>query len=250
MQYFGTFETKYDELFLTESYIYINKDEEDIITDKEIKELTKTNKLRKKNIIGTIFLYSPLVTPIGYDSNSYLLDQEFDEFGKMIEIKVETYLTVFKHAMKNEELKGKVIQVRNLFNLNDKNIDASKLLMKFNDDLERYNSEQNTLFDRDIMYLDAQNLIPNGKFLFFAWGEKISLKEFPYIEEYARELYDNCVKLGKNIAFVYKKEKSREGSEQMLQFGTPMQNVKYKNSIATAVKQSFKEFPPKIAAYL
>ena len=36
------------------------------------------------------------------------------------------------------------------------------------------------------MYLDAANLIPSGKFVFFAWGDKISSKEFPYINDYAR----------------------------------------------------------------
>ena len=28
MQYFGTIETKYDEIFLTESYMYFNEDDE------------------------------------------------------------------------------------------------------------------------------------------------------------------------------------------------------------------------------
>ena len=37
------------------------------------------------------------------------------------------------------------------------------LLSKFNEDIERYNSSQNTEFERDLMYLDAYaNLIPSG----------------------------------------------------------------------------------------
>ena len=37
MQYFGTIETKYDEIFLTESYMYFNAEDEEI-TVKELKE--------------------------------------------------------------------------------------------------------------------------------------------------------------------------------------------------------------------
>ena len=247
MQYFGTIETKYDEIFLTQSYMYFNEDDE-VITAKELKEKIKTAKDRKKNIIGTVFLYSPLVTPVGYDSNKYLLEQEFDDFGKMIELKGETYITIFKQAMR-EHCAGKIVEIRNLFNLNEQNIDASTLLMKFNDDLEIYNSAQNTEFEREIMYLDAANLIPSGKFVFFAWGDKISSKEFPYIQEYAKVLYDNAVKLGKKIAFVYKREKTEQGSIEFLQFSNPVQNHKNKKTIASAIKKSFEQFPPVITSY-
>ena len=48
MQYFGTIETKYDEIFLTESYMYFNAEDEEI-TVKELKEKIKTAKDRKKN---------------------------------------------------------------------------------------------------------------------------------------------------------------------------------------------------------
>lgn len=249
MQYFGTFETKYEEVFLTESYLYISHDDEDIITPKQLKEKIKNNKLKKKNIIGTIFIYNPVVTPLGFDSNKFLLDQEFEDFGELVELKIETYVTIFKNAMKQDEYRGKVVQIRNLFNLNEKNIDASSLLMKFNSDLEKYYSSQNTEFDRDIMYLDAQNLIPSGKFVFFAWGEKISSKEFVYIDDYARMIFNNCEKLGKKIAFVYKEEKSLEFAKDLIQFATPMQNIKYKQEITKAIFKSFEEFPPKIASF-
>ncbi|MGA1941226.1 hypothetical protein [Arcobacter sp. YIC-310] len=243
MQYFGTFETKYEEVFLTSSYMYFNYDEDDIITAKDLKQKIKTNKDRKKNIIGTVYLYNPVVTPVGYDSNTFLLDQDFDQWGDFVEIKGENYITIFKQAMK-EQCKGKIVEFKNLFNLVEQNIDASSLLMKFNSDLEKYNSFQNTEFDRDIMYLDAANLIPNGKFVFFAWGDKIREKEFPYINDYAKLLYENVLKLGKKEAFVFKEEKSKEGAIEYLQFSNPMQNIKNKNSISEAIKKSFEQFPP------
>jgi len=246
MQYFGTFETKYDEVFLTSSYLYFPKEDE-IISADEIKAMIQNHKLRKKFIAGTVFFYTPMVTPEGYDSNKFLLDQEFDQFGEMVEIKMENSLTVFKNAI--QECEGKLVEFRNLFNLNEKNINASTLLMKFNADLEKYNSNLNTEFEREIMYQDAQNLIPNGKFVFFAWGDKLNAKEFPFIFEYAKTIYDNAVKLGKKVAFAYKKERSIDFSINQLQFSNPSENLKYKTSITNAIKESFKHSPVQPSPY-
>lgn len=247
MQYFGTIETKYDEIFLTESYMYFNVGDEEI-TVKDLKEKIKTAKDRKKNIIGTVFLYNPLVTPVGCDSNKYLLEQEFDNFGKMLELKGETYITIFKQAMR-KNCEGKIVEIKNLFNLIEKNIDVAVLLEKFNNDLESYNSYQTTQFDRDIMYLDVANIIPNGKFIFFCWGDKIKEKEFPYINDYAKTLYENMMKLGKKVVYVYKKEKTEQGAIDYLQFSNPTQNHKYKNAIINSIKKAFEEFPPTPTSY-
>jgi hypothetical protein len=247
MQYFGILETKYEEVFVTSSYLYFNKEDE-TITAKELKQLIKTTKDRKKNIIGTIFLYNPIVTPVGFDSNKFLLEQDFDQFDEYIELKSENYITTFKQAM-NKLCRGKLVEIRNLFNLNEEKIDASQLLMKFNADLETYNSSQKTEFDRELMYLDAQTIVPSGKFIFFAWGEKINSKEFPYISDYAELIYSRCVNMGKKIAFVYKKEKTLEGSVELLQFASPTQYSKYKHAINHSIKKSFEEFPPVCIGY-
>lgn len=247
MQYFGILETKYEEVFLTSSYLYFNNEDE-TITAKDLKKLIKTNKDRKKNIAGTIFLYNPVVTPVGFDSNKFLLDQDFDQFDEYVELKSESYITTFKQAMA-EQCKGKLVEIKNLFNLIEENIDASQLLMKFNADLETYNSSQNTEFDRDIMYLDAQNIIPAGKFVFFAWGEKINDKEFPYINDYAKLIYDRTVQMGKKVAFVYKKEKTLQGSIELLQFASPAQYSKYKHAINHSIKKSFETNPPSNIPY-
>ena len=247
MQYFGTIETKYEEIFLTSSYMYFNKEDE-IITVKELKAKIKSAKEKKKNVVGTVFLYNPVVTPMGYDSNKFLLDQDFDNFDEMIELKAENYITIFKQAMR-ATCEGKIVEIRNLFNLNEERVDASNLLAKFNDDLEIYSSAQNTAFDRDIMYLDAANLIPSGKFVFCAWGDKMNKKEFPYIYDYAKSIYDNSVKLGKKVIFVYKKEKTEQGAIDYLQFSNPSQNHKYKKFIANSIKKAFEEFPPKTTPY-
>ena len=67
-----------------------------------------------------------------------------------------------------DSCEGKIVEIKKSFNLIEQNIDASNLLSKFNEDIEKYNSSQNTEFERDLMYLDAQNLIPSGKFVYFA----------------------------------------------------------------------------------
>lgn len=242
MQYFGTIETKYEEVFLTSSYLYFNNEDEEI-TSKELKQMMKTNKDRKRNIAGTIFLYNPIITPVGFDSNSFLLDQNFDMFGEVIELKQENYITVFKQAL-NENYKGKIVEIKNLFNLNEKSIDAASLLTKFNSDLEKYNSLQNTEFDRDIMYFDAQEFIPSGKFVFFAWGEKINAKEFVFINNYAQTIFRRCLDMGKKVAFVYKKEKTQEWCEDHIQFASPYTISKYKHAISHSIKKSFEEVPP------
>ena len=247
MQYFGVIETKYEEIFLTSSYLYFNKEDE-TISAKELKNMIKTNKDRKRNIAGTIFLYNPVVTPLGFDSNKFLLDQNFDAFGELIELKQENYITTFKQAL-SKNYEGKLVEIKNLFNLVEENIDASQLLTKFNSDLETYNSSQNTEFEREIMYFDAQTFIPSGKFVFFAWGEKINTKEFPYIDNYARTIYERVVQMGKKIAFVYKKEKTQEWCQEHLQFAAIGQNNKYKIAITNAIKSSFEQGVPIIVSY-
>ena len=51
MQYFGEIQTKYEEVFLTQSYMYFKKDEDENISAKDLKNLIKTKDDRKKNII-------------------------------------------------------------------------------------------------------------------------------------------------------------------------------------------------------
>lgn len=47
MQYFGVIETKYEEIFLTQSYMYFNEEGEEI-TPKDLRDKIKTAKDRKK----------------------------------------------------------------------------------------------------------------------------------------------------------------------------------------------------------
>ena len=242
MQYFGKIETKYEEVFLTSSYLYFNYDDE-VVSAQDIKNMIKTTKDRKKNIAGSIFIYNPVVTPVGYDSEKFLLDQDFDSYDEYVELKCETYITVFKHAF-GPRLKGKLVEMKSLFNLIEKNINSTTLLTKFDQDLEKYYTGQNTEFDRDIMYQDANNLVPSGKFIFFCWGDKISQKEFTFIRTYSNTLFNRIEDMGKKVAFVYKRERGLESAKELLQFSNPVENYKYRASITNAIKESFRELPP------
>ena len=71
MQYFGELQTKYEEVFLTRSYMYFNREDEEEITAKDLKQKIKTAKDRKKNIIGTVYMYNPIITPMGFDTTKF-----------------------------------------------------------------------------------------------------------------------------------------------------------------------------------
>ncbi len=96
MQYFGEIQTKYEEVFLTQSYMYFKKDEDENISAKDLKNLIKTKDDRKKKYYRNCIIYNPVVTPIGFDSNKFLLEQDFKAFDELIELKCEGYITIFK----------------------------------------------------------------------------------------------------------------------------------------------------------
>ena len=72
MQFFGKYDTRFDREFLTESYLYFNEDDQEL-SPSEFEKLIKSKKDKKKNIVGTIFMYSPFYYPYGYDEKKKLL---------------------------------------------------------------------------------------------------------------------------------------------------------------------------------
>lgn len=244
MQYFGIFETMFDEEFLTSSYFYINKEGEEL-SPSEFRELIKNTKLKKENIAGTIFMYNPYIAPKGYDEKKSLASQDF-EFGDLVELKIEREMTLFKASIK-EGYEGKVIEVRNLFNLNTHKIDSPETLIFLNSDIEKLHTFQLTRYYREMNYLDINNLTINGKFIFFAWGNKLNQKEFANIFNYAQAVYDKCVKTQKKIAFIYRKSTKEQSAIEKLHFLYPYEQGKHKNALVSALTEAFKSYPPKVA---
>ena len=240
MQFFGKYDTGFDREFLVESYLYFNKDE-------EFEKRIQNRKLKKKNIVGTIFMYNPFFYPQGYDEKKKLSDQEFEFDGEFQNIKMEREITLFKQNIKAYE--GKIIHVRYLFNLDIKNIDTDEILMTMNDDVEILNTNQLTHFDKEMNYTDVDNLDINGKFVFFAWGSKINPKEFVYIHEYAKGIYDKCIQMQKKISYVFKRSTQEPYAVEHLQFLHPMATGRFKDRMPAAIEEAFDFNPPKSTAF-
>lgn len=241
MQYFGEYGTKFDEDFLTSSYLYIPYNGETIDVS-EFKELIKNKKLIKKNIAGTIFFYNPFVYPLEYDYKKRLAQQEFDFNQGFVELKVENEFTTLKPSLK--QYKGKLIEVKYLFNLITNNIDTSKKLMCLDEDCEVLNTQQLTFYDKAFNFQDVPNMNIHGKFVFFAWGNKISAKEFSYIHKYAKNIYDKCVQMKKNVVFIYRKTSSKEVAIKNLQFIHPNVTGRFKSNIKRAIEDVFLNSKP------
>jgi len=249
MQYFGNYEIGFDKEFLTQSYLYVPYEDE-ILDVKEFKAKIKTQKEKKKNIAGTIIMYNPFVYPIGYDDKKFLSDQDYDFDQGFVELKIEREMTLIKHALvQTDSYKGKLIEIKFLFNLNTNNIDRTEVLISFNADAELLNTNQLTVFHREFNYMDVANETINGKFVFLAWGHKINTKEFLYINDYAKSYYDKCVQSQKKIAFVYRKTTKDAYAVEHLQFLHPIQSGRFSSNMPAAIRNVFKQYPPAPAAF-
>ncbi len=246
MQYFGKYDTRFEDEFLTESYLYFNKNDEEISSN-EFKKLINNQKLKKKNIVGTIFIYNPFVYPLDFDNKKSLTNQNFDEWNTFVELKIEKEIALFRASIKGYD--GKIVQIRNLYNLNIENIDHPELLVKLNEDVEKLNTNQLTMLDKSMNYIDINNLTINGKFIFFAWGNKISKKEFVYLYEYAKSIYEKCVQTQKKIVFLYKRSTQKDYAQKHFQFLHPTENIKYKDRMLHSLKQAFSTQPPQCVYY-
>ncbi len=236
MQFFGKYDTRFESEFLVESYFYFNREDEEL-SPEEFKKLINNKKLKKKNIAGTIFMYNPFYYPHGYDENKKLSSQDFEFDGSFHSLKMEREITLFKQQMKGYE--GKVVQIRFLFNFNVQNIDRDETLMTINDDVEMLSTEQLTRFDRELNYTDVNNLGLNGKFILFAWGSKINPREFPYINDYAKAIYEKCLESQKNVVFVYKRSSQKEYAIEHLQFMHPITTGRFKDRLPDAFAEVF-----------
>ena len=80
------------------------------------KLLIKNKKLKKKNIAGTIFMYSPFHTPVGFIENKTLYSQDFDFDARFHHIQIQREIPMFRASIKGYE--GQLVEIRTLFNLN------------------------------------------------------------------------------------------------------------------------------------
>ena len=198
MQIFGKYKIVHDLEYLVKTYIYINKDNNEEL---KIEDLNLLLKKKNKNVAGTIFLYNPFLYPKGYKNDQKLQEQNFQFLDKFIEIEPNNEVRIISKALK-EQYKGKLIEVKYLFNYNKENIQPTSALEVFDLDLEKLYTDQLTVFAKQDNYHDYKNISYNGKFIFFAWGHKFD-KHHPNIINYAINIAQWAKKQGKDIGFIY-----------------------------------------------
>ncbi len=238
MQAFGKFATAYDLEYLTEHYLYFNEGDEQISVD-ELKALLKN---KRKTIAGTIFLYNPAIAPKGYNTDKPLQEQGYEITDDYVELQFNKLMDIFQSRIKGQE--GKLIEVKYLFNYNRPDIEPTSVLETFNEDIEKMHSSQSTRFERELNYHDVKNIRLSGKFVFFAWGHKFDTRNHKNIFEYAKSIYEQSLKIGKQPAFIYKKSASLHESEEGVRFFHPVAAGKLKTKITEAIAKLFESNPP------
>jgi len=240
LQAFGKFSTSLEIEYVSEQYIYIPEADE-VIT---IAELEKMLEVKRKTVIGTIFLYNPTIAPIGYNTNTKLASQGYNFDGKFCEINFDNNCTLFASAIKNG-YRGKLIEIKYLFGLNRPNIEPTSVLEEFDADLDKYASTQLTRYDKELNYQDYLNIRLSGKFVFFASGNKFD-RHHKHIITYVRNISAQTAKLGKTIAFMHDNNYDAKESAEGGYFLPAVATGKFRDVRANAFKKAFSSFPPSI----
>ena len=238
MQIFGRFDTKFDDEFLVEQYLYINEDDETITT----KELELKLKKKRKHVVGTIFLYNPNMAPVGYKTTSSLSSQGFEFHNGFDELIFDDFSNLVYQATKNL-YKGKIIEVKYLFGLNEADLGDTIVIDKFAVDIDLYYSNQLTLFDKEMNYHDALNAPISGKWVFMGVGHKYD-PQHKGIKEYAMNIALHAEKLGKDVIFIYDRNHDDSECIENSYFLAPTSPGKAKDTRAYAFKGAFMSNPP------
>jgi hypothetical protein len=241
MQLFGKFSTNFDMDYLVEHYIYINPSEEEKITTHDLEELLKK---KRKHVAGTLFLYNPEESPKGYKLSRFLQNEGFDAYDSYVELAENPRAYILNNAFK-EHYKGKLIEIKYLFNYNRENIEPTPVLEEFDADIDKLNSMQLTRYDRELNYQDIANIRVNGKFIFLGMGHKYD-RHHKNIAAYAIALSKHLHKLDKNVVFMYDKNYDEDECREIAYYLSPFAKGKMRDIRANAFKEVFKELPPKI----
>ena len=245
MQTFGQFSTNFDHEYLTKHYIYINeKDEnrEDIKID--INDFENMLKKKRKTVAGTIFLYNPTISPVGFNNDSLLADQGFEFDDEFHELNFNDMMNLFSKSIR-DGYRGKLLEIKYLFNLNKANIEPTPILEELDADLDKYNSNQLTRYDKQLNYQDYVNMSLNGKFVYFGSGHKHD-RHHKEIIAYARNIAAQAVKLGKEVYFTHDNNYDADECIDVAYFLSPLAVGKIKEKRISAFKNAFRTNPPTI----
>jgi len=240
LQAFGKFSTNIDIEYIAEQFIYIPESDETI----SIEQLEIMLKNKRKTVSGTIFLYNPTISPVGYNTDSSLASQGYEFDSSFCELIFDKNCILFASAIK-DGYRGKLIEIKYLFNLNKPNIEPTPILEEFDSDLDRYTSNQLTRYDKQLNYQDYLNIRLSGKFVFFASGNKFD-RHHKSIITYARGVAAQAVKLGKEVAFMHDNNYDAKESLEIAYFLPPTASGKLKDIRANAFKKAFSTYPPSV----
>lgn len=235
MQVFGKFKVVHELEYLTKCYLYINENENDILS---VEELNLRLKKKNKNVAGTVFLYNPATAPLGYNKSEKLQNQDFFSWDKFVELQVEDAVRITAKAMK--KYKGMLIEIKFLFNYNKEDIQPTSVLEVFDMDLEKIHTNQLTVFAKQDNYQDFKNISYNGKFIFFAWGHKFD-KHHQNISTYASNIAQWAKKIDKDICFIYDGVQDEDNSFEYTRFIHPVAFGKLKLIIPPAIVDMFNQ---------
>jgi hypothetical protein len=241
MQLFGKFSTNFDMDYLTQHYIYVNKDENEKITSQDLEQMLKK---KRKHVAGTVFLYNPEESPKGYKLSRFLKEEGFDAYDTFVELAENPRAYLLHNAFK-EHYKGKLIEIKYLFNYNRENIEPTPVLEEFDADLDKLSSMQLTRYDRNLNYQDIPNIRLSGKFIFLGMGHKYD-RHHKNIILYAQALSRHVHKLDKEVVFMYDKNYDEDECREIAYYLSPFATGKMREIRANAFKEVFKTVPPKV----
>ncbi len=239
MQVFGKFSTNFDMDYLVEEYMYINESEEEKITVDDLENMLKK---KRKHVAGTVFLYNPEVSPVGYKMSHFLQNDGFDKYDEFVLLNEDPKDYILNAGFK-EHYKGKLVEIKYLFNYNRENIEPTPILEEFDSDLDKISSSQFTRYDRKLNYIDIPNMRLSGKFVFLAIGNKYD-RHHKAIIRYARALSEHVNKLDKNVVFMYDNNYDPDECIQRAYYLSPYAGGKAREVRANGVKAVFKTLPP------
>jgi len=241
MQIFGKYSTNFDMDYLVEQYIYFNENDEDEITTDELEVLLKN---KRRSVAGTIILYNPETSPVGFKLSRFLKKDGFEDYDKFVAINEYPMSYVINAGLK-KDYRHKLVEIKYLFSLNRENIEPTPILEEFDADLDKFNSDQYTRYDKKLNYLDIPNIRLSGKFVFFGCGHKHD-RHHKAIIAYVRALSAQVQKLDKTIVFMYDNNHDEHEALEIGYFLSPLALGKAKEVRARGFKEAFTTNPPQV----
>ena len=240
MQVFGKYITNFDMDYLVEHYIYINESEDEKITVEDVNNMLKK---KRKTVAGTVFLFNPETSPIGFKMSKFLQEDGFDKYDEIVALNEDPKAYILNAGLK-EHYKGKLISIKYLFTYNRENIEPTPIMEEFDADLDKYNSTQLTRYDKTLNYIDVSDIRLNGKFVFMGIGHKYD-RHHKAIIAYTKSISAQVHKLGKEVVFMYDNNYDRDEAIERAYFLSPYATGKAREIRANGFKEVFKSNPPK-----